>query len=208
MRHPAAVGLLTLRSLRFVSTPGFYVFVEMKLALLPFFLLLTASLAAQVNLPGEFVHLLDSLDLRFIGPLDSDYRESTLRSNSPYLPEQYALRSRRERLELRFHLRPERRDDRYYGMPHLAATTVAMNLGSNDEDAVTAVHQFGDEELAVLNADWARMYTFRPKRSFSSRQQAQLVAMYRAGRGMAYTVLLFDEAPNTLEGRQLSLRFR
>lgn len=180
----------------------------MKVLLLPLLLCLLSPLAAQFDLPVEFVARLDSVDVQFTAPLDSDYREATLRSDCPYLPEHFALRSRRENLELRFHLRPERLDDLYYGRPHLAATTVAMNLGSNDEDAVTAVHQFGDEELAIFNADWARMYTFRPKRSFSSRQQAQLVALYREGRGMAYTVLLFDDAPDTLEGRQLSLRFR
>ena len=52
------------------------------------------------------------------------------------------------------------------------------------------------------------MYTFRPKRSFSDKSQAQLIALYRSGRGLAYTILLFDKAPDPLEGRQLTLRFR
>jgi hypothetical protein len=148
------------------------------------------------------------MDIRFTAPLDSDYRETLDREND-YLRSHYAIRSRREKMELRFHLRPERPDDRYYQLPHLAATTLAMNLGSNDEDAVTAVHRFSDDELRFYGADWARMYTFRPKRSYGNGfGQAQLIALYREGRGLAYTVLLFDEAPATLEGRQLSLRFR
>ena len=179
----------------------------MKVLLLSLCFLGTAILPAQLDLPPDFAELLDVLDMRFNAPLDSDYRED-LRSDNDYLYEQFTMRSRRERLEVRFHLRPEAIDDRYAGLPHLAATTLAMNLGSNDDDAVTAVHTFGEEELAVFNADWARMYTFRPKRSYSSKQHAQLVALYRAGRGFAYTVLLFDRAPDTLEGRQLSLRFR
>ena len=179
----------------------------MKTLFLPLFLLLATHCTAQIDLPPDFQQLLDSLDVRFTAPLDSDYRES-LRHDNDYLADDFAMGSRRERLELRFHLRPEVAGDRYYRLPHLAAATLAMNLGSNDEDAVTAVHSFSDEELDFYGADWARMFTFRPKRSFSDKQQAQLIALYREGRGLAYTILLFDRAPSTLEGRQMSLRFR
>ncbi|WP_116107555.1 hypothetical protein [Lewinella sp. IMCC34191] len=175
-----------------------------------FFLLLHSgsSLFAQMDLPPDFLARLDSLDMRFNAPLDSDYREKTLRDENRWLEDHYTMSSRREKLEIRFHLVPEQKGDRYYGLPHLAATTLAMNLGSNDEDAVTAVHSFGTEEMAIYNADWGRMYTFRPKRSFSNKEQAQLIALYREGRGLAYTILLFDDAPDTLDGRQVSLRFR
>ncbi len=169
---------------------------------------LPIAAGAQVDLPGDFLVRLDSLDIRFNAPLDSDYKEKTLRDENRWLEDHYTMTSRREKLEVRFHIVPEHEGDRYYGLPHLAATTLAMNLGSNDEDAVTAVHSFGTEEMAVYNADWARMYTFRPKRSFSDKEQAQLIALYREGRGLAYTILLFDDAPDTLDGRQLSLRFR
>ncbi len=180
----------------------------MKTLLFPLLLLFTTALGAQLDLPPEFKDRLDSMDIRFTAPLDSDYRETTLRNDNRWMKDDYAMTSRHEKLELRFHLEPEYPGDRYYGLPHLAATTLAMNLGSNDEDAVTAVHSFSDEELDFYGADWARMYTFRPKRSFSDREQAQLIVLYREGRGLAYTVLLFDRAPDTLEGRQLSLRFR
>lgn len=179
----------------------------MKLPLLLICLLSTALATCQLTLPPEFEQLLDALDIRFTAPLDSDYREGMLHDND-YLDHLFAMRSRREGLELRFYVQAERADDRYYQLPHLAATTLAMNLGSNDEDAVTAVHSFDEEELELYGADWARMYTFRPKRSYSTSKQAQLIALYRAGRGLAYTILLFDDAPDDLAGRQLSLRFR
>ncbi|PPK88439.1 hypothetical protein CLV84_1406 [Neolewinella xylanilytica] len=180
----------------------------MKVLLLSFLLLTSLAGSAQIDLPPEFLLRLDSLDMRFNAPLDSDYREKTFRDENRWLEDHYTMTSRREKLELRFHIVPEHEGDRYYGLPHLAATTLAMNLGSNDEDAVTAVHSFGTEEMALYNADWARMYTFRPKRSFSDKEQAQMIALYREGRGLAYTILLFDDAPDTLDGRQLSLRFR
>lgn len=162
---------------------------------------------AQVDIPDTFSKLLDSLHLRFTAPIGSDFRAQKSSENR-YLVAQYILRSRREKLEMRFYLQPDREDDRYFQLPHIAAATLAMNLGSNDEDAVTAVHGFDDEELALYQADWARMYTFRPKRAFSDKQQAQMIAIYHEGRGMAYTFLLFDRPPDTLEGRQLTLRFR
>ena len=180
----------------------------MQAALLTLCLLTTLTLSAQLELPVDFAARLDSLDIRFNAPLDSDYREKTLRNHNRWLADHYTMTSRREKLEIRFFIAPEHPGDRYAGLPHLAATTLAMILGSNDEDAVTAVHSFGEDDMAIYNADWARMYTFRPKRSFSDKEQAQLIALYREGRGLAYTILLFDHAPDTLDGRQRSLRFR
>jgi len=155
----------------------------------------------------EFAILLDSMDVRINHPLDADFRLQPNLEND-YLKDQLTAYSKREKLEMRFHLRPETGTDPYFQMPHLRAATLVMNLSSNEEDAVTTVHSFGEEEMAIFNADWARMYTFRPKRSYSDRGNAQLVALYKSGRGMAYIILLFREAPTTIEGRQLALRFR
>jgi len=99
---------------------------------------------------------------------------------------------------MRFHLRPESERDVYYRRPHMRTGMLVMNLASNAEDAVTTVHAFDEDELITYGADWAKMYTFRPKRSYSPRATAQL----------AYTVLLFDKAPDTLEKRQFTLGFR
>ncbi len=179
----------------------------MRTLLFAFFTALSLGIGAQFPLSPAFSELLDSLDIRVNHPLESDFRLLANAAND-YLESQLTLHSKREKLELRFHLAPERPDHPFAGRPHLQAGHLALNLGSNEEDAVTAVHSFDTEEMAVYNADWARMYTFRPKRSYSAFRQAQLVAIYRVGRGMAYTILLFDEAPNTLEGRQVALRFR
>lgn len=179
----------------------------MKVSFLLLCVLMVTDIAAQIDIPPDFSLLLDRLDVRLTLPPDGDYREAA-RHDNDYLADQFAINSRREKTEIRLYVQPEEEDDQYYRRPHLAATTLAMNLGSNDEDAITAVHSFDDEELQLYGADWAKMYTFRPKRGFSSRQQAQLIALYQAGRGMVYTILLFDEAPLGLEERQLILRFR
>ena len=174
---------------------------------LPLLLLLALPLTGQLPVPPEFQTLLDSMDIRLNHPLDGDFKLRHSAAND-YLEDMVTLTSRREKLEMRFHLIPESKLLFYQGRPHLKAGLVQMNLASNDEDAVTAIHSFGEEELAVLNADWARMYTFRPKSSYSFRRQAQMIAVYREGKGMGLLMLLFDKAPPTIEGRQLTLRFR
>lgn len=164
-------------------------------------------LQAQLPLTPEVQVLLDSLDLRVNHPFDANFKLLKNPDND-YLDDQLTVRSKAEKLEIRLHLRPETEEDIYYQRPHMRVGLLVMNLASNDEDAVTTVHSFDEEERAVLNADWARMYTFRPKTSYSPRATAQLVAIYKVGRGLAYNILLFDNPPGTLEGRQLLLRFR
>ncbi len=168
---------------------------------------LPLSAFAQFPLSSEFTLVLDELGIRVNHPFDAGFKQLDAFDN-PYLSEQLRLYSREEKLELRFATVSETTDDRYYQMPHLRAAHLVLNLASNDEDAETIVLSPDEEELATLNADWARVFIFRPKRSFSDRREAQLVASYRAGRGMLYTILLFDRAPDTLLGRQLALRWR
>lgn len=180
----------------------------MRSLLLSLLVLTTVTtLPAQIPLTPEFQALLDSFDLRLNHPADDELKLKPNPEND-YLADQLTLYSKAEKLEMRFHLRPEDERDVYYQRPHLRTGMLVMNLASNDEDAVTTVHAFDEEELLTYGADWAKMYTFRPKRSYSPRATAQLIAMYKRGRGLAYTVLLFDKAPDTLEARQFSLGFR
>lgn len=166
----------------------------------------TDWLTVLTRCPDEFRHLSSRMEVRLNDVFDLGFDIEQARPND-YLADHLVLYSKDEKLEMRFHLRPERPNDPLAGMPHLRIHTLAANLGSNDEDAVTTVHSFGEEELAAVNADWARMYTFRPKRSYSDYRHAQLVALYREGRGLAYTILLFDKTPPSIEDRQLALRF-
>ncbi|MEL7163750.1 MAG: hypothetical protein AAFN92_23530 [Bacteroidota bacterium] len=139
-------------------------------------------LGAQIPLSPEFSTLLDSLDVRVNHPLGGDFKLLPNREND-YLEDQLTVYGKEEKLEVRFHLEPENDRSLYYQMPHVLAGLLAANLGSNEADAVTAVHSFGEEEMIVFNADWAQMYTFRPKRSYSTKAQAQLIALYKEGRG-------------------------
>lgn len=179
----------------------------MRMLFCLFALIFASCLVAQLPMSAEFAGMLDSLDVRVNHPLDEAYKLLPNRKND-YLEDQLTVYGKGEKLEIRFHLQAESDSSPFYQMPHLQAGHLVSNLGSNEENAVTAVHSFGEEEMAVYNADWAKMYTFRPKRSYSEKANAQLIALYKEGRGIAYAILLFDDAPATLEGRQLILRFR
>lgn len=179
----------------------------MRFLLTVLYLFSTLPLAAQLPLTPEFEALLDSFDLRLNHHDTDDFRLKP-NSENDYLADQLTLYSKAEKLEIRFHLRPENERDVYFQRPHMRTAMLVMNLASNDDDAVTTVHAFDEEELLTYGADWAKMYTFRPKRSYSPYATAQLIAIYRRGRGLAYTVLLFDKAPDKLEERQFSLGFR
>lgn len=173
------------------------------LAIVPF---LCSCVRAQIPTTPAFTTLLDSFQVTILQPLSGEFAlQPNVRND--YLDDQLTVFSKAEKLEMRFSLRAIPPEDIYHRRPHFLIATLALNLGSNDEDAVTSMHSFGEEELAVFNADWAVMYTFRPKRSYSNRANAQLIAAYRDGVGMAITVLLFDKAPPTIEDRQLSLSF-
>jgi len=164
------------------------------------------GLRAQQLLPQDFTSRASMMRAELDSLVEVGFRVRKQGPN-PYLDDHLTLYSKAEKLEIRFHLRPAREGDRMADLPNLRAHTTAMNLGSNDEDAVTTVHSFDEEELSALNADWMRMYTFRPKTSYSSRVHAQLVAIYRKDRGTAYIILLFDDVPPTIEDRQLALSF-
>ena len=171
------------------------------------FLLLPVLAGAQFPLSADFQSLLDTFDVRVNHAFDVDFKLYEAFDN-PYLREQQRLYSREEKLEMRFVLLPDDPTHVFHQMPHVQAGHLVANLASNEEDAKTTVLSLDEAEMGVLNADWARVFIFRPKRSFSDRKEAQLVASYKQGRGMAYTILLFNRAPGTLLGRQLALRWR
>ena len=164
------------------------------------------TLSAQLDLPDQFRDQLDSLGADIIRPLDSDYRSVQLAENR-FRPADFVMYSRKEKLEIRYYLQPESSMGHYQGMPHIATGRFLIDVSSNDEDAVTTAHSFIGESFATFNADWAKLFTFRPKREFSDTNTAQLVALYREGLGIIYIFLCFDKPPDELDTRQLAARF-
>ncbi|NJO87198.1 MAG: hypothetical protein HC821_04160 [Lewinella sp.] len=174
--------------------------------LISLLLLLTSKLGAQGPLPDSFQLRLNGLGADLIRPVGADFTVLSAKANR-HLPTHFALYSRHEKLEIRYTVFAEAELGPLAGLPHVAVSHLLLDIGSNDEDAFLTMHSYVGESFNTFGADWAKLFTFRPKRSFCDTAFAQLVALYREGLGMAYVFLLFDQAPETLDARQLALRF-
>lgn len=176
---------------------------QSKLILL--LLAIPLGMTAQKPLPPEFLNRLMEVGAEMLIPLDGGYKGEEGEKN-PYCSWDYALRSRLERLEIRYVVRPDTADSRR--SPAIDAHRMALNLCSNDEDAVMTARNLTEEELYDLyNADWGRVYNFPPKLFFSASRYCQMLAMYKAGRGLIFVFLLFDEPTPEIEHRLYAMRF-
>ncbi|MEL6669057.1 MAG: hypothetical protein AAFP08_08810 [Bacteroidota bacterium] len=177
--------------------------------ILTILLLLSTSLQAQTLVLEEaFLAKLDNMQMELVAPLDGDFkvRPST---NLRLLNINQTLWSRSDKLEIRIGLHSPEELGNLLELPDMAARQLVMDLASNEELAPPiSVHRFGDEEMKVFQADWARQYTFQPKQSQIPFSTVQLTALFKRGRGMAYLLLLFNKAPETLDSRQQMLRFK
>lgn len=157
-------------------------------------------------LPDSFQYQLAELNAAIIRPLDSDFKAINIKSSRFQAP-QFVMYSRQEKLEIRYYLQTAAEMGSFQGMPHVASSRLLIDISSNDDDALLTAHSFTDEAFLTFGADWAKLFTFKPKRSFSDTQYAQLVALYKEGRGLIYVCLLFNKPPESLDTRQLAIRF-
>ena len=194
---------LPTRVLKIQSAPNMRIFIYSCLLLT----LVSGPLRAQIVPDSAFARLLTELELEIIQPLESDYRAIRPPEND-LLNCPLAVRSRREKLEFRYAVRPVAELGYLAEAPHVAAGNLAVRLASNDEDTFLAVHSLSAQAVRdEYGADWLKIYTFPPKRGFSESENCQMVALYREGIGMAYVFLLFDRPPELLDARSYALRF-
>ncbi len=178
-----------------------------SIPLLFFFALIGTLLAAQRELPSDFQARLDQAGLSFIYPLDAGYK-SRRNAPSPYFESHYTLRSRKEKMEIRYHIQPFDANDPTADLPHINASRLLLHLASNDGDKLMSGINLSEEVLQEdYQADWGKLFNFQPKSGFSRYQHCQMLALFLEGKGMAYVLFLFDDAPPTLEYRKQALEF-
>lgn len=162
---------------------------------------------SQITLDAEVQARLDACQIDLILPVESDYKAIRAEANS-FFPADLELRSRKEKMEIRYRFLPDTSLGTASSYPHLNANAQAIHLASNEPNAIISGHSFSIEELTEqFNADWAMLYTFPPKNGFSGRTTCRLLALYREGVGMAYVAFLFDQPPLSLDARLYALRF-
>lgn len=172
-----------------------------------FFLVLVFQVQAQIELTPEFRSLLDSTGLGFIFPLEGKYK-ATKAIGAQYEHYDFAIRSRKEGIEIRYAVYPYDEKDFTSIAPHAATMRLVTHLASNDEEAMISALSIAPDEIAEnYNADWAKLFFFQPKGVFSSAKQCKLLAIHREGSGTAFVLFLFDKSSIELDNRTLALRF-
>lgn len=164
-------------------------------------------LVAQPELPGGFARLAREMGVDILLPTDAGYKAYKLTTDH-YQPCQFAIYSRKEKLELRYLLEPFDSSSAELSLPSLFTGRLLLHLASNDDDTVIAGHVLEEATLQAYNADWGKVFFFRPKNSFSTRKYCQLLALAKKDKGIALAFFLTDNPNNTaLENRILTLYF-
>lgn len=166
----------------------------------------TLNLNAQIELPELFSTQLKQLNADIFRPLDAGYKTISI-TGEDYVPAQFAIYSRQEKMEIRYYARTYQELGYFADSPHVDASRIVMNTATNYGELATTVHSFAPEDRKALGADWAKLFTFKPKTGFSQTEYAQMIAIYKENVGIIYIFLLFNDAPETLDSRQVAARF-
>ncbi len=168
--------------------------------------LCAGPVVAQVDLDPGFQEKLEVAGLEFIEPLEARYKDVRVVRND-FLTYDFAIRSRREGLEIRYYIQPA--GETAMDVPHVDAIRLLTHLATNDERFVMSGLDVSEADLREqFNADWGKVFFFTPKESFSPRRQCKMLALFREGYGSAFVFFLFDEAGPELDHRFYALRFR
>ena len=172
--------------------------------------LFAQQLVAQIDYSPRFARLLEEARLDFYEPLENTYRDIPVwKEAAEYQPYDFAIRSRRDKLEIRYHILPYQAQNWKFAAPHVEAARLAMHLATNQDESIISGLSMEEEELKnSFNADWGKIFIFQPKKSFSNRTHCKMLALYTEGKGMAIVYFLFDQPSQEVDNRFVVLRFR
>lgn len=173
------------------------------------FILPTFCFSQKIEMPAPFLELLQKAGIEFYEPLEAGYKDIEPWPN-PYQPCNFAIRSRKEDLQIRYLIEPWKDNDPISANPHVAIFRTLSNLATNaDEALISAIQPTRADLQKDFNADWGIVYFFQPKEGFSEKPFCRMVALYKEGKGMAYIFYLFDDPANeALDRRYMALRFQ
>ncbi|MCO6475183.1 MAG: hypothetical protein J5I94_01110 [Phaeodactylibacter sp.] len=179
-----------------------------KILALALLLLAAGSTRGQVRVNDRFLELLDQAGIEFIEPVESRYKPAPGRNN-PFLSCDFAIRSRREGIEIRYLIRPYEAALPTADVPHVEASRLAAHLATNNPEYLIAGREVDPKALSgFFNADWGMQYFFRPKPGFAGWNHCELLALHKDGAGTAFVLFFFDEPSRELGNRFYALRFK
>jgi len=168
------------------------------------------QLAAQIDYTPRFSRLLEEAQLDFYEPIENTYRDVPIwKDAAQYQSYDFAIRSRRNQLEIRYQVLPYKEQDYKFAAPQVEAARLAMHLATNQDESIISGLSIDEEGLKNnFNADWGKVFIFQPKKSFSNRTHCKMLALYTEGKGMAIVYFLFDQPSQEVDNRFVALRFR
>lgn len=171
------------------------------------FLFFSLLIEAQITLPKTFENKLLARNLVIALPVENTFKQGKVRRNR-VLSYDFAMRARREDLEIRYVL-PVQRANASDDYPHILSFTTVTHVATNEEgSAQIASHRIAAKDLKDrFNADWGSVYFFKPKPGFSNKRHCKMLALYKEGKGMVYVFYLFDKAGEVLEQQQYGIWF-
>jgi len=161
----------------------------------------------QYNYSPAFAKKLLEMNAEIMPPLDGGYRK--IRTSGSWIQDcDWAIRSKREKLEIRYLVTPLETGGPGMQHPDLAAHRLAMHLCSNDDDAMISGRDLTEHEVKnIYNADWGRIYIFPPKLGFAPHAYCKMVALQREEEGLVYIFNLFDTPSPAIDSRMYTFSF-
>ena len=162
----------------------------------------------KLDLNDHFLHLLEETQMEFLKPLDAGYKKSWITKNTIQNYD-FAIRSKKEKLEIRYLLEPYQAGNPSFSTPHIRCMQKVLSIASNDQSVVMTGLDIDTTQLQNdFNADWGKLFFFKPKAQFCKYQNVQMLALFKEGHGMAYVFFLFNQPERALKNRLIALRYK
>lgn len=172
------------------------------------FCLLTTSMTAQpVELSAGFAQKLAAASMEWVTPLDTDYKDVYVLKNDLQSYD-FAIRSRKEKLEIRYIIQPYQENDLTAHIPHIQFVRMLTHLATNEQEAVIAIHDVSEEDLSWFHADWGKSAFFKLKDGFSGFVECRLLSLYKEEKGMAHVLFVYQQPTVALDNRFYALQFK
>ena len=163
--------------------------------------------AQKIDLSEGFNQLLIDAQMEFVYPLEAGYKDIPVYRNG-FQRYDYAIRSRKEKLEIRYIIVPYEEHNPKTHFPQVGSMRMLTNLASNNQDLLVTGLDIEAEQLKEeFNADWGKVFFFQPKAGFSRKLHCKMLALHKEGKGTAYVFFLFDDPGRALDHRFLALRY-
>jgi len=171
------------------------------------YLAFSLPVTGQVDVSADFKQKLQTAGIEFLEPLENSYKDIRVPRRN-FADYDFAIRSRKEKVEIRFRIDPLDLDNPVAYAPHVRSTRMLLHLASNNDNFYMSGLPVRESDLTEqFNADWGKIFFFTPKEDFSIRKECKMLALFREGQGMAYVFFLFDEPSPELDYRFYALRF-